>query len=398
MHRNEMCVVAFLWTGLGCATAQVVAPPEIRDPKLRELQQKYLPDLEKIGPKVSQHPFPYHFYFSRKLDAGEEQQRGADQRSIRFDTFQGRTVLEITGNYYASYSATLMDTQERARRTLLDVVTPLLEAAIPAVREEQQTQGFAVEVSQHVRRQVLGVTVEGVEHIAYLLPRAAAASLVAATTPAQQEAALARGALYVNAEPAPGWESQAEAWAPSTTPAPVAAAAIVSAPVAPLPAGREATPAVLRERQSSVQPALDNLVRDLDQDAHFASYAPPRLIAFRGGAYLQLSISTTLAETGAGSQYRASALAFDEHIAHLIRPVLAKLTDRSGVDGVDFSTTVRAAGAGTSALAVEFIFPMPALACYEKYDCTGQQLINQGFVLVNGERIGLDLQSAEATR
>jgi hypothetical protein len=398
MHHNRMRVAAVLWAGLGCAAAQVVAPPEIRDPKLRELQQKYLPELGKIGPKVSQHQFPYHFYFSRKLDLGEEQQRGADQRSIRFDTFQGRTVLEITGNYYASYSATAMDTQARARRTLLDVVTPLLQAAIPAAQEEPRAQGFAVEVSQHVRRQVLGVTVEGVEHVAYLLPRAAAASLAAATTPAQQEAALARGALYVNAEPAPGWESQAEAWAPSSAPAPVAAAPAVSAPVAPAPSGPEATPAILHERQASLQPALDSLVRDLDKDAHFTSYAPPTLIAFRGGAYLQLSLSTTLAETDAGSRYRASALAFDEHIAHLIRPVLAKLTDRSGVDGVDFSTTVRAAGAGSSALAVEFIFPMPALACYEKYDCTGQQLINQGFVLVNGERIGLDLQSAEAAR
>ena len=397
MHRNEMLIAGVVWAGLGCAMAQVVAPPEIRDPKLRELQKKYLPELGKIGPKISQHQFPYRFYFSRKLDLGEEQQRGADQRSIRFDTFQGRTVLEITGNYYASYSATRMDTQERARRTLLEVVTPLLQAAIPAVRDEPLAQGVAVEISQHVRRQVLGVTVEGVEHVAYLLPREAAASLERAATPAQQEAALAKGALYVNAEPAPGWESQAEAWAPSAAPAPVAAA-IVSAPVAPAPAGPEATPAVLRERQSSVQPALDNLVRDLDKDAHFASYAPPTMIAFRGGAYLQLSLSTTLAETDAGSQYRASALAFDEHIAHLIRPVLAKLTDRSGVDGVDFSTTVHAAGAGPSALAVEFIFPMPALACYEKYDCTGQQLINQGFVLVNGERIGLDLQSAEAAR
>jgi len=47
-------------------------------------------------------------------------------------------------------------------------------------------------------------------------------------------------------------------------------------------------------------------------------------------------------------------------------------------------------------VAVEYIFGMPALRCYEQYDCTGQQLINSGFVLINGERVGLDLQSAEA--
>jgi len=30
------------------------------------------------------------------------------------------------------------------------------------------------------------------------------------------------------------------------------------------------------------------------------------------------------------------------------------------------------------------------------YDSTGQQLINSGFVLINGERVSLDLQNAEA--
>ena len=136
----------------------------------------------------------------------------------------------------------------------------------------------------------------------------------------------------------------------------------------------------------------------MDKDAHFVAYAKPTFIAFRDGAYLQLSVSTTLEESQPGSRYRAAALAFDEHIAHLIRPVLTRLKDRSGLDGVDFSTTVRAAGENASALAIEFVFPLPALVCYEKYDCTGQQLIDQGFILINGERISLDLQSAEATR
>ena len=39
---------------------------------------------------------------------------------------------------------------------------------------------------------------------------------------------------------------------------------------------------------------------------------------------------------------------------------------------------------------------MAELRRYEKYDITGQQLINAGFVLINGERVGLELQSAES--
>ena len=46
--------------------------------------------------------------------------------------------------------------------------------------------------------------------------------------------------------------------------------------------------------------------------------------------------------------------------------------------------------------AVEFFFPFTALRCYEKYDCTGQQLIDTGVVLINGERVSLNLQIAES--
>ena len=49
---------------------------------------------------------------------------------------------------------------------------------------------------------------------------------------------------------------------------------------------------------------------------------------------------------------------------------------------------------GTSE-AVEFYFPLTSLRCYEKYDCTGQQLLDAGTVLINGERVALDLQIAE---
>jgi hypothetical protein len=39
----------------------------------------------------------------------------ADQRSIRFDSYKGPSVLEITGNYYALHSAELMDPYQRLK-------------------------------------------------------------------------------------------------------------------------------------------------------------------------------------------------------------------------------------------------------------------------------------------
>jgi len=65
-----------------------------------------------------------------------------------------------------------------------------------------------------------------------------------------------------------------------------------------------------------------------------------------------------------------AALAFDQHVAHLIRPTLAGLKTRPVFDGIDFSTSVRIPGKETSVAAVEFIFPTAALLCYERYECT----------------------------
>jgi hypothetical protein len=377
---------------------------------MRELQQTHLADLKAVGVAISAHPFPYQLYFSRTLDLNESQQGRSDQRSIRFDKFRKQTVVEITANYYASYSAELMQREQRVRRTLDDVIVPMLQVAVPKLIGEEKVQGFAIEVSHHVRKKVLGVSTENPENVAFILPRAAAQRLIAAATPGEREAALMQGLLFVDRNPVDGWGGRESQFMAETQaqPLPVRAAAktvsepaALSAIVIPQPVEREKprpeiSPASLSTLQSAHQDVLDRLVRDLDKQAHFVSYAPPSFIPFHKGVYLQLSITTTLQEKESGSQYRVAALAFDEHIAHLIRPVLASLVSRLDFDGIDFSASVRLAGATDSGVAVEFIFPAAALLSYRDYDCTGQQLIDLGFILINGERAGLDLQSAEA--
>jgi hypothetical protein len=165
----------------------------------------------------------------------------------------------------------------------------------------------------------------------------------------------------------------------------------------PRPA-RDTSPSALTSLQAAQKPLLDTLVKDLDPLAHFVAYAPPNFVAFRNGIYLELSVNTALAEPASASRYRLAALAFDEHVSHLIRPVLGQFKDDSQFDGIGFSANLHLgakAAAGASSQAVEFFFPFSALRCYERYDCTGQQLIDAGAVLINGERVSLDLQIAE---
>jgi len=62
----------------------------------------------------------------------------------------------------------------------------------------------------------------------------------------------------------------------------------------PAPPMRDTSPQALSSLQVSNQQLVDKIVKELDSQAHFVSYAPPKFIAFRQGIYLELSLNTAL--------------------------------------------------------------------------------------------------------
>jgi hypothetical protein len=417
------------------SVAQVVAPVEIKDPQMRSLQFKYMDDLKAIGAEINNTSFPYPFYLSRKLDLDEQQQKSADQRSIRFDQFNGHTVLAITGNYYAAYSADQLNKDQRARDTFMAVVEPILKTAVPKFQTNREIQGYAVEISHHILGKIMGVSMERPENLMAFFSQNAALKLLNAKDQDGQQAALLQAQFFVNAEPVAIWLEGEGPQAGLKTPAPdtpepaesanQVAGNIVggtdghassadpvpsfpkpSKPVndVPHPKPRDISPELLASLQASNKQMLETMLKELDPQAHFVSYAAPSFVGFRQNIFLELSLNTNLNESAAGSRYRLAAMAFDDHIAHLVRPVLgyfkADPKQDPQFDGIGFSTTVHVAGKNQPASgteAVEFFFPLSALRCYESYECTGQQLIDAGTVLINGERVSLDLQIAEGS-
>jgi hypothetical protein len=395
----------------------VVSPVEIKDPALRALQQQYMDDLGQAGADILSTHFDYPFYLSRKLDLDQSRQQVADQTSIRFDTYSGKTVLAITGNYYAAYSAQKITPEQRARSTFLNVVVPILKAAVPRFQNNQHVQGYAVEISHHIMGKVMGVSMERPENLMVYLPRNGALKLVTARDETAQQSALLQGQVFLNAQPISIWlndavppkvaddhpddtstnaqsDTRGSGSPPDTTPAP-------SIPLKPKepppPPPRDTSTQALAAVQLSNQPWVDSIVKELEPQAHFVSYAPPKFVAFRQGIYLELSVNSTLPVSAAGSRYKLAATAFDDHVAHLVRPLMSYFKDSKDFDGIGFSTNIHFVGKSAPAVseAVEFFFPLTALRCYEKYDCTGQQLLDAGTVLINGERVALDLQIAE---
>ena len=203
-----MCKIKLLTLILvvvGCrASAQVLTPVEIKDPDLRSLQQQYINDLKVVGQDIQALPLKYHFYRNRRLDLDESQQQNADQSSIRFDRYNGKTVLALTGNYYAAYPEKIAADQ-RARSTFLNVVMPILKSELPRFQGNHEVQGYALEISHHVIGNVMGVMVERPENLMVYLPQSGALQLLGSRDENVQQAGLMQGQVFLNAQPVNIW-------------------------------------------------------------------------------------------------------------------------------------------------------------------------------------------------
>ncbi len=379
--------IAALMIGVGtarCLSGQVVMPMELSDPKTQRLQQRHLQTLMAIGAEIEGHKFPYPFYFSRVLDVDLAKIDLVDQRSIRFEVYKGQTVLEITGNYYAAYSADRMDSYARLKETFTRVIMPLLQAEVPHFPDDSEFSAFAIEVSHHVRQKVMGVSSEVPENVTVIVPVLVAQKFVDAKTDDQRQAAILEAQIFLNGQPYSLWLREgapSEEWKERNAPPVLKRASLEAAgPAANAPGAASPTvaanllkpaatpmkiftPESLALLQRQNQDLIDQMIKGLDQEAHFLAYAPPTFIGFRQGAYLQLSFRTPLDAASGASRYKLAALAFDDHVSHLIRPLLTYFPAEVDFDGVDFSTTA-ALPDGTKSEAVEFFLPFRAMRCF----------------------------------
>jgi hypothetical protein len=377
---------AVLGAGLSL-TAQVMMPAELPDPSSQNLQQRYIKTLMAIGNEIEAHKFPYPFYFTRVLDVDREKMQAADQRSIRFDIYKGQSALEITGNYYAAYSGETMDAQSRLKETYKQVILPILQIEAAHFPDDSEFAEFAIEVSHHVRQKVMGVPAEHPENITVLIPVLVAQRLVDAKTDDERQSAILEAKIFLNGEPYSLWILDGNApddWKERAPP-----------PKKQTPTSmRIYKPDDLSNLQRQNEETIGLITKQMEGEAHFLPYVQPTFIGFRQGAYLQFSIASHVNAPEGSSRYKLAALAFDEHISHLIRPMLTYFPVDADFDGITFSSTIHIAD-GTSPLAVEFFLPFRMMRCFASYDCTGQQLLDSGTIVFNGERGSLDLQVAE---
>src|SRR5271165_1067306 len=297
MKLLRAVVVLLLLGAMAPLRAQVITPVELSDPKAQRLQQRHLQTLMAIATEIEAHKFPYPFYFSRVLDVDLPKMQLADQRSIRFDTYKGQTVLEITGNYYAAYSADRMDSYARLKETFERVMMPMLQAEVPHFPDDSEFSAFALEVSHHVRQKVMGVISEHPENVTIIIPVPVAQKLVDAKTDDQKQAAILEAQVFLNGQPYSMWLQEgapSEEWKEKYAPLPAARKQTVETANAgtnnalssnpsvaanlmktSTPTMRIITPESLALLQRQNDDAITRLTKDLDKEAHFLPYAAP---------------------------------------------------------------------------------------------------------------------------
>jgi len=424
------------------ASAQV-SPAEILNPDLKALEQSYFQQLKTLNQSIAKTKFPFPFYLSRFVGLDPAQQVEADSRGLEFVRFQDRVILKITGNYNAAYDTTRLTQNERAAGTFRAVVLPILGIVTAALPEDLACDGVGFEISHHTQSRERSYEYEGKEILVVVLDRDDAWALSRASTDPERQGIVNRTKIYVsgtefglalserdplNVQALPrsvpakpdatstarssttmGHSSlvNSKLLVPSAAPVTLAPGDAVSPSSNPaLPSPRAADPLVTSPPPTQAdadalsekyRTQLGVLAKEGAKKFHFVEYAPPTFMIFRDQIALQMTLRNTIQFVPVkGSIYKRAAQTFDLFLALQLRDLSDKISPDVEFQLFDFSVLNKISpGVKGTSEAIEYICPRAALKQFVNAEITNQQLLDQSVILVNGVRIGLNLQLAE---
>jgi hypothetical protein len=436
----EYALLGFAGILLAASSARAqVSPGEIANPNLKTAEQEYLPQIRLLQHAINETQFPFPFILTRYVGLDPSRQSSLDTRGIEFVYFQNRILLKTSGFYTAAFNSEQLTANERVSRTFQEVITPILRLIAREIPPDVNCDGIAFEIAYHARAPRKDSDFEGREILAVVLERADAFAFLSEPGNEQRQAILNRSGIYLDAQPfglalgqkdslnlealaklgsedaTPRAPAASPAVAPTrlsianprlapaalstsvrATPAGIGAANIVSSSAAEASPKAAASPADADRLQAQFQPQLDALLKEDGATFHLVDYAPPSIALDHKQLALQLTFRNSSAfEKSTSSIYKRAAQSFDLFLAPQLKALVPKLPEDLPVDALEFSVLNRLGNEKDASEAVEFICPLKAIRSFVEDEMTGQDLINQSLVLVNGVRIHLDLELVE---
>jgi hypothetical protein len=449
--RHSMClpIFAILLFGFGLRSAKAqVSPAEITNPRLKAAEGSYFSQILALYRAVPSIQTPLPFELSRYVGLDPKQAVGTDSRGIEFVNFHNRALLKVSGNYNAAYNPDLLTQNERAAHVLSEVISPIVGLMAKEFPQDMDCDGIGFEISYHIRVH-RNFDYEGKEILVVVFDRNDAFAFAAETDDAGRQEILNRSDIYVNGkefglalnqrnpfdleaigkeppdsadhstasvrhvakrgkEPALSSASLKLETEPANKPIHSEPSitrastddhtlAMLAAPESRTDNASAATGKDADRLQSQFQAQLDTLASVGKANWHFVDYAPPSFGVYQNELILQFTLRNTLQfSADSSSIYKRAAQSFDLFLARELRNILAEVPLDAQFDAYDV-TVLNQLGSDPkgSSEAIEYISPRKVLQQFVDAEITGQQVIDQSVVLVNGVRISLNLQLVE---
>jgi len=397
-----------------------VSPEEIVNPRLKSAEERYFPQLHSIQQSIAGSKFPFQFKLARYLKAKPGQREAADSNGIEFVYFQQRVVLKISGIYKAAFNPSRLTRNERADRTFQDTVIPILRVVAKQIPKDADFEGIGFEIIYDTRNAGSAYDYEGKEVLTAVFDRDDAVLFANATLNSDRQQILNRSEIFLNGEDlglalgqhdsfnvealnrslprlateVPSMSPEHAAYTTDTSSLKISTALSVTQTV---PATTPApTFADAMRLQSQFQPQLNAIVKEEGTRFHFEEGTSPEFEIGGNQTLLHLTLRNTLTfEKSTTSIYRRAAQSFDLFLAPELRELTRRLPENGDFDALELSVLNHLGSEKIPSETIDYICPLDSMRQFVANRISSQDLINQSVVLVNGVRIGLNLQLVE---
>jgi hypothetical protein len=393
-----------------------VSPTEVQNPNAKAGEQRYFSQLVSLQKAIAETNFPFTFRLARYLDAKPGQRAALDSNGIEFVYFQNRVVLKVSGFYRVAFNSMQLSENGRARQTLQEAVLPILRLIAQQIPESVECDGIGFEILYNTRDTSRAYDFEGQEVLTIVINRDDAFKLAEATTNAERQEILDRSDVFVNsktfelalgesdppevhANPRPGDRPTVERT--SFKPVRPARATVSDVAAAPTVASDQAVNASdspsadldAAGQQEKLQASVNAIRQGSSTPVQLEDRAPS-LETDGDQRLLHYTMRNTLSfERNESSIYKRAAQSFDLFLAPELKGISKKLPADTTLDALHFSVVNRLSAQKNET--IEYICPMDSMRAFVENKITTQDLINKSTVLVNGVRIGLDLDRVE---
>jgi hypothetical protein len=394
-----------------------VSPTEVLNPRAKADEQKYLPQLVSLQKAIGGAQFPFTFRLARYLDSKPGQRAALDSNGIEFVYFQEKVVLKVSAFYRVAFDSMQVTQNGRASQTLQDAVLPVLRLITEQMPQNYDYDAIGFEILYDARDSGRSYDYEGHEVLTMVFGRDDAFAFANATTNAERQEILNRSDIFVNSKVFGLALDQSDPLnlqtidRPATRPTverasytPPRVSHIATAPAAISPDVSDAQTVQVADSSSAdlnatgLQRKLQaevNAIRDgQGANSRQEDKMHPSLESNGGQKELHYTMQNTLSfERTQSSIYKRAAQSFDLFLAPELRDISNKVPPDAAVDALHFSVLNRLGAEKNET--VEYICPMDSMRSFVENKITTQDLINKSIVLVNGVRIGLDLEKVE---